>query len=317
MKRIRHWLEYIFYRFLMAVIPLLPRKAVVGLARFFGRVGPKLIFWEAEKARVNLDLVYGDSLSRQEKEKILRESFENVAQTSLYFFWSRRLTSDQLRQLVEVPGESLKVASEVTGAGKGAIALLAHYGNWELMGVASGFLNIPRLNVIVRPLKNPLLNEPVNGYRTHSGNRVIERKNAIIKSLRALQRGEVVVLVFDQNADPREGGIFVPFFGLPASTTKAAAILSLRTGAPIVPVTCEPLPEGRYRLRFDPPVEFDPSGDQEQDVERLTAKCNESLEEIIRRRPGPWLWMYKRWRIRPTVEQGPYPAYSKPAKDLR
>ncbi len=316
-KAFRHRLEYGFYRALMVLIPLLPRGCLAPLAKLAGCVGPWLVFWEARKGWVNLDLVYGEALSKTEKGRILRESFENVALTALYFFWSKNLTSGNVQDIVEVPEAGRKALQQMQEGRKGGVALLAHYGNWELMGVATRMLNIPRLNVIVRPLKNPLLNAPVNRFRCRTGNRVIARSGAMMKSLRALRQGELVVLVFDQNVDPEDGGTFAPFLGLLAATTKAAAILALKTGAPIIPVTCEPLPKGRYRLRFDPPVVYTPMGDLDQDVQRLTELCNRHLEEIIRQRPGPWLWMYKRWRIRPTLEQGLYPIYSKPARQLR
>lgn len=316
-KVLRHRLEYSSYRALMALVPAMPRSWLVALARLAGRAGPWLIFWEARKARVNLDLVYGETLSKAGKRRVLRESFENVALTALYFFWSKNLMPENIQDVVEVPQASREVLQRLKEGQRGAVALLAHYGNWELMGVATALLGAPRLNVIVRPLKNPLLDEPVNRYRCRTGNRVIERSGAMMKARQALRRGELVALVFDQNVDPEQGGTFAPFLGLPAATTKAAAILALKTGAPLVPATCEPLPGGRYRLRFDPPVDYQEEGDFERDVQWLTERCNRHLEEIIRERPGPWLWMYKRWRIRPTLEQGPYPDYSKPERRLR
>jgi len=316
-KRVRHRTEYLFYRFLMRAIPLLPHRWLSPLARAGAWIGPRLIFWEARKARANLDLVYGDRLTKADKESILRESFGTLALTALYFFWAKNLTKKSIQDYVEFPENVGRAAEEVEKAGRGAIALLGHYGNWELMGVAVGYLDCPPLNVIVRPLKNPLLDESVNQYRCRSGNRVIEREGSMMKAVRVLRRGELLGLVFDQNVDPSEGGTFAPFLGLPAATTKAAATLSLRTGAPIIPVACDPLENARYRLRVEPPVAFEPSGDFDQDVQRLTEECNRRIEAMIQRKPGAWLWMYKRWRIRPTVERGEYPVYSKPERRLR
>ncbi len=316
-KPFRHRVEYAFYRVLMVSIPHLPHACLVRLARWASFIAPMVVFWEARKARVNLDIAFGDSISRAEKKRIVRESFENVILTALYFFWSKNIDADNLEEFVEVPPASREVMKEVNRSENGTIVVLGHYGNWELMGVAMGYLDFPRNHIIVRQLKNPLLNDGVNAYRSKSGNRIVDRDRAMLPSLRALQRGEVVVIVCDQSIDPKLGGLFVPFFGLPAATTKAAAALSLRTGAPIMPATCEPLPGGRYRLRFDPLIRFSPREDREADIERLTAICSAHLEQTIRQRPGPWVWMYKRWRIRPTRERGRYPRYSKPAKDLR
>jgi len=316
-KPFRHRVEYGFYQLLMVSIPLIPHVCLTPLARWVSFVAPVVAFWEARKARINLKIAFGDSISRSEKRRIVRESFENLVLTALYFFWSKNINAENLDQFVEVPPASREVMKEVNRSERGTIAILGHYGNWELMGVAMGYLDFPLSHIIVRQLKNPLLNNVVNAYRSKSGNRMIDRDHSMLPSLRALQRGEVVAIVFDQSIDPKLGGIFVPFFGLPAATTKAAAALSLRTGAPIMPATCEPLPGGRYRLRFDPLIRFSPGEDREADIERLTAICSAHLERTIRQRPGPWVWMYKRWRIRPTRERGRYPRYSKPAKDLR
>ncbi len=269
-KPFRHRVEYAFYRLLMVSIPLLPHGCLVRLARGVSFVAPVAVFWEARKARVNLEIAFGHSISRSEKRRIVRESFENVILTALYFFWSKNIDADNLDRFVEVPPASREVMKDVNRSENGTIVVLGHYGNWELMGVAMGYLDFPRSHIIVRQLKNPLLNDSVSAYRSKSGNRIIDRDRAMLPSLRALQRGEVVVIVFDQSIDPKLGGLFVPFFGLPAATTKSVAALSLRTGAPIMPATCEPIPDGRYRLLFDPLIRFSPGEDREADIERLT-----------------------------------------------
>jgi len=317
-KPFRHRLEYGLHQFMMMWISRLPRPGLVVLARFLGWLGSHLIFWEVKKARENLDLVFGSDKSRKEKREIIRESFENAAMIILDYFWSKNFTKETFQEIFEFPDSSRKIIDQLKAQGKGGVALLAHYGNWELLGVGGGFLDIPRLNIIVRPLKNPLLDGPVNRYRSLSGNRVIKRDGySMLRLFRALKRGEFAVLVIDQNVSPEKGGIFAPFFGLPTATTKAAAVLHLRTGAPLLPVVCERRPAGKYIFRADPPFVFEPSGDFDADVERITERCNKTLEDTIRKCPGPWLWSYKRWRIRPTLHRGRYPSYSKPTKKIR
>ena len=81
----------------------------------------------------------------------------------------------------------------------------------------------------------------------------------------------------------------------PASTTSAIAALALRTGAPIIPVFALPMPRGRYRLVYEPPVE-PPGPDDPDPVRTYTQRCTDVLEEYVRRYPHLWLWMHRRWR---------------------
>ncbi len=115
--------------------------------------------------------------------------------------------------------------------------------------------------------------------------------------MRALRAKRGVAIVIDQDA--RRSGIFVPFFGHPASTTPTLALAALRTGAIVVPTFCLPLPGGRYRIVYEPPVSVIDTGDREADVRRLTAHCTSIVEGWVRRHPQFWLWMHRRWKTAP------------------
>jgi Kdo2-lipid IVA lauroyltransferase/acyltransferase len=101
---------------------------------------------------------------------------------------------------------------------------------------------------------------------------------------------------------PREG-IEVPFFGHPAMTTPVLARLSLRTGAPVVPVFAYPAPRSRYQMVVREPI-LPPAGvtDLPEAVAALTRRYLAVIEEEIRSRPEMWLWMHRRWDRRPAAE---------------
>ena len=129
----------------MTLMPLLPHRLLLVIARVAAWVGPVLVFWEANKARVNLEIAFGDSLSKKEKNRILRESFENVILTALYFFWSPNINADNVQDFIELPPSSVENIRKIKKLGKGAIGILCHYGNWELMGLGGGFYEFPRV----------------------------------------------------------------------------------------------------------------------------------------------------------------------------
>jgi KDO2-lipid IV(A) lauroyltransferase len=92
--------------------------------------------------------------------------------------------------------------------------------------------------------------------------------------------------------------VFAPFFGIPASTSKGLAVISLRTGAPVVPVFIRRVDGGRHRVEFEAPLPFPAAGD----VTGYTAAFNRTIEAAIRRAPEQWFWMHERWRTRPRAQ---------------
>jgi KDO2-lipid IV(A) lauroyltransferase len=112
--------------------------------------------------------------------------------------------------------------------------------------------------------------------------------------LQALRQGRMVGILLDQNA-ARSEGVFVPFFGVPASTSKGLALIALRTRAPVVPVFIRRLGAGRHRVEVG--AALPPPADD--DVVAYTAAFNRAIEAAIRQAPEQWFWMHNRWRTRP------------------
>jgi Kdo2-lipid IVA lauroyltransferase/acyltransferase len=118
-----------------------------------------------------------------------------------------------------------------------------------------------------------------------------------------LRRGEVLAMLVDQDA--RDQGVFVPFFGREASTLKSPAMLSIRTGAPILPFIGRREKDGRIAVEIAEPFVADGSSDREEDLERATARFTKVIEDWIRKSPEQWLWLHRRWK---TQRNGNVPA---------
>ena len=184
-----------------------------------------------------------------------------------------------------------------------ALLLTAHLGNWELLPVACRLTGY-RLSVVLRPLDAPWLDRLARRMRERSGVDLIDKRSALRPVLRALAEGAMVGILLDQNASRREG-VFVPFFGHPASTSKSMAVLALRTGTPIVPAFIRREDAGAHRVVVGPPLAPPRSeGDVEAAIVALTARCTEAIEAAIRKTPEQWLWMHDRWRTRPPEDRG-------------
>lgn len=180
-----------------------------------------------------------------------------------------------------------------------ALGLSAHLGNWELLALAHR-LTPYSLTVVVRPLDSPALQALAERVRRKTGVEIIAKRRALGAVLSALAAGRIVGILLDQNATRREG-VFVPFFGRPASTSRALAVLALRTGAPIVPIFARREPGGRHRVSVHPVLPVPETNDPERAVVELTAACARTIEGAIRETPEQWLWMHDRWRTGPAA----------------
>jgi KDO2-lipid IV(A) lauroyltransferase len=251
-------------------------------------------------ALANLERALGSERSETERIRIARASFAHLglllADTPAF----ARVRPDRLEKYARFEG--LEHARAAYAKGRGVFIFSGHYGNWEMVALIQGFLGLP-LAMVTRPLDNPYLERILFRYRTLSGNQVIHKRGAAREMIRALRRGWGVAIVIDQNVRG-EDGIFVDFFGTPASTTPALATLALKTDVPIVPVFGVPEPDGRYRIRYLPELEFQRSGDTRRDIFDLTQRCTRVIEDQIRREPEYWVWMHRRWRTRPREEAG-------------
>jgi KDO2-lipid IV(A) lauroyltransferase len=196
--------------------------------------------------------------------------------------------------------------------GRGVLFATAHLGNWELSAFAHALFRAP-MNVVVRPLDNPLIDRLVELRRALSGNRPIFKKDFARAILKALAANQAVGILIDQNTTP-DAGVFVDFFGVPACAGTGFAKLAAHSGAAVIPgFALWSEEERRYILRFYPPIPI--TGDAARDTQALQSK----LEEVIRRYPDQWLWIHRRWKTRPPGEPSLYettPAPSGASKAL-
>jgi KDO2-lipid IV(A) lauroyltransferase len=216
------------------------------------------------------------------------------------------LSPEAMLARVDVDGEER--ARQAYAQKKGVLFITGHFGFWEIHAIVHALRTEP-IGVLARALDNPPLNDLLEKIRQQTGNTVIYRKGTIRRVLRMLQDGHGVAVLIDQHIQARDA-ISVDFFQRPASTTSAVAALALRTGARVIPVFALPLPDGRYRIIYEHPVE-PPPADSEDAIREFTQRCTDVLEMYVRRHPELWLWMHRRWRDAETLGEpvpGMFPA---------
>jgi KDO2-lipid IV(A) lauroyltransferase len=276
----------------------LPRRATLAIGRALGRCLGDLDRRHVAIAAANLRHAFPE----WDESRVLRTARAVYAHFGSVLFdilWLKSRTPEQIRSLIEVSGR--EHVERAMAAGKGAVLVTGHIGNWELHGVGHGLLFGP-IHVVARPLDNPDLDRRLCEMRTMAGNTVLYKQRALARILRALRDGGGIAILIDQNVQPGDG-IFVDYFGRQAATTTVAAALAVKTGCALVPCRTELLPDGRYRLTYAPALEWSSSGDRAADIACLTQRLTRQIEDWVRETPEQWLWMHRRWKTRPPREQ--------------
>src|SRR4029079_7712946 len=166
-------------------------------------------------------------------------------------------------------------------AGRPAIIFGGHLGNWEIAALAAGQYGLD-VAQIYRAANNPLVDRMVARFRGTGSEFIPKGAVASRRALAALRRGAHLTLLVDQKLGD---GIPVPFFGRPAMTGPALALLALHFDCAVLPARVERLRGARFRLTIDPPLALPRSGNRAADVAALMAAVNRTLEAWIRERP--------------------------------
>lgn len=296
----KHAIEYALAAGIGALLRLLPRRVRLAIGRAFG----SLVFaLDARHRRVTIDNVsqaYGDEKTDEEKRALAEGAFRHFGAMLFELISLGEPSAEEIDGLVEFVG--VEHLERARARGKGVIILSGHFGNWEVQGVAHGYRFGP-ISVLARVQDNPYLNRWLQRMRAVSGNKVVYKKDALSQMRRLLRKGEMVAFLHDQNVH-LEDAVFVDFFGRKAATTPVPSWFALRMDAALVPGYCYPLPDGRYRAEYLPPIDVDRYRDMDRNeaIAALSQEMATVQETFIRRHPEFWLWMHRRWRTRPPEE---------------
>ena len=311
-KRIRYRLEWVGLLLATKLIPLCSRRVCYCLAQTAGALLSVVDRDRYQVALANLEVAFGDAFSLDERRKIARESFQHFARTMVDLLWSPRLTQENFSQFIEL--ENFGETARDTGPERSVMIACYHYSNFEWLSLACGFLDL-KGTIISQEFKNSLLDPIFKELREQSGHEFVPRERGIMRLYKVLRRKGRTALLVDLTVPPTQGAVVIDCFGLKTSVTSAHAWLHERTGVPIIPAHCEPLPNGRYRLVFHPKI----ANRVDMTHQEIAQASWNSFEPYVRKNPAPWLWMYKHWRYRPANPDRPYPSYAnfyRPFEDL-
>ncbi|MGZ8455907.1 MAG: lysophospholipid acyltransferase family protein [Gemmatirosa sp.] len=289
-----HRMEYAALRGAIGGLGALPWERATAVGSWLGRIGyaPAGIRRGVTERQIAAAFPEYDAARVSE---IARASYESLGRTTIEAALVPRLGRAGLLALFERV-EGWELLEEARAAGRGAILVTGHLGNWELGGSYIAARGMP-IDGVARQMANPLFDRYLTATREEFGVAVVWDGVAVRRTPRSLRENRVVGMISDQGALGL-ASTYVPFFGRPAKTPRGPAVFALRLRVPVVFAVSVRLPNGRFLLSIErvPVVE---TGDREHDVDTIVATYTGMLERWVRRYPEQYFWQHRRWKHQP------------------
>lgn len=273
-------LAYLLYRTAQYVALNLPLKSAYAVAEFFADLKRLISPRDRRNVRFNLGIIA--NVSGREREAMVKQVFRNFGKHVVDFLRFPKVNEDFISRHVDIEGRE-----HIDGVLKkgSAILLSAHLGSWELGGAAIGLLKYP-VSVVALKHKSKYVTSLFESQRSSMGMEVIPLGGAWRRCLDTLKNGRALGLVGDRCYT--NNGAWVEFFGRKAFLPKGPAVLSLTTGAPIVPIFLIRKKDDTFKLIFDKPIAFTLTNDKESNERILMGLCAKAMERRIKEHPDQW-----------------------------
>jgi KDO2-lipid IV(A) lauroyltransferase len=287
---------YLGVRLIVGIAQALSTEQSYALARLIGGVLYRFDRRHRTVGLENLQHAFGDRYNSAQRDAIIRGVYRHFATMLMEILQiPRKMHLETWRRRIVLNGHVPIVGRLL--AGGPVIMVTGHFGNWEMGGYLFGVFGFPP-NSVARTLDNPYLDRYLRSFRERTGQKLIPKTGGYDQMLEVLRGGGVLSFLADQDAG--QNGLYVDFFGRPASTHKAIALLALEHRAPVVVGYARRIGPGfRYEVGCSDLIEPDEFLDDPDGVLRLTQRYTAALETVIRRDPDQYLWLHRRWKHQP------------------
>lgn len=223
-------------------------------------------------------------MDRKARAKLGQAMGRAMGQTLFEIYHCAEFQSRQDKFHAEGPGLAALIAAR--DAGKGALIVSGHFGQWEAVRAVLKTRGM-ETGAIYRRQPNPHYQRRLRAGIEAGGMPILETGRTGTKSLiRHLRTGGFMAILLDEK---HTDGAALPFLGHPALTSLAAAELALKYDLPMVPAYGLRHADGEsFDVIFEAPIPH-------SDPVTMTQAFNDSLSARIRAHPDQWYWMLRRW----------------------
>jgi Kdo2-lipid IVA lauroyltransferase/acyltransferase len=290
MKKIQHIIEYFSVVLALPFFLIIPYIIRCKIGGYLGLAIYYILKSRRAIALNNVSRSFPDNNYLWHK-KICRDSFRNFGISAMEFVQLKKFDNKFIDKYITIEGEEhIKVALAL---GKGIIGICPHLGNWEYVAAYVATKGYP-VSVIMKRQSNRYVNNLIERLRTSFGMELIYKNKAGFPVVRALKKNKIVAFVADQDAG--KNGIFVDFFGRPASTAQGPARFAQSYNSPAMIFAGVRGKNGTFKIVISPILKFDYNKNNKTAIFKNTMQWTHAIEEYIRKYPEQYFWMHRRWK---------------------
>ena len=290
------YLVYLGARVAIMFVEMLPVRTGYALAR---AIGSAIYHLDRRHRKIAIDQLRS-SFPHWPEAKIRRTakaSIRNMVCMGLELLLTpRHIRPDTWRRHIRLRNMENVVATLIA-RDRPMVLVTGHFGNWELAGYFSAAIGLA-FSSVARQIDNPYINDLIFGVRERAGQQMIYKQGAAAQVARAFDSNEAVSMVCDQDAGAR--GLFVDYFGRPASTFKSIGLLAMQYDAPVAVICCRRL-EGQFNFEIFNQRLIEPSewALKDDPLRWITQEYTTALEAAVRTQPDQYFWVHRRWKHAP------------------
>ncbi len=276
-----HIITFYILQFFKKSFSILNAKKRFYLSSKIGSIFYLYLRIRKKQARGNIKRAF-PNLDSGEVEKILKETYLNFCHNFIELVSLPKSYKD-----INIKVKGVKVLQSSLNQKKGVVFVTGHFGAWEILGqwVAR---NVPLFVGVAQKQKNKGAHDFFVNQREIAGIKHIFRGGSIKQMYNVLSKNGLLGLVSDQDA--KKKGIFVDFFGIPASTPKGAALFHANTKAPILLGVCIKENFREYKIHFKT------INTKNKNIKEITQEYTSHLESYIKEYPDQYFWFHRRWK---------------------
>jgi len=283
-------IEYYLLKFLSFIVSRLSINSARRLAKILAYFFYYLIPIRKEVVLKNLKIAFPE-LNDVEIRKLAKKTYKNLFIVLVEILYLPHLKKEEIENLVHI--KNPEVIYNALELNKGLIFVSAHFGNWEILALSSALKLKTQFSIVTKPLRNPFVDEFINNWRTKFGNKVVPLGLSVKNIFKELLEKKIVALLADQRAS--ENSLQMNFFNKLTHVYEGPAVLSIKTGAPLIFAIAIRNNDYTYRVELQEISKPDLENEQEK-IKVMTEKYISLLEDYIRIYPEQWLWFHNRWR---------------------
>ncbi|PHO11671.1 lipid A biosynthesis acyltransferase [Malaciobacter marinus] len=290
-RKIKDCYRYVLYNIFKFIVLITPKFITKYILIFIAHLANRFNKEHLHIANVNLDLVYGDSITKEKKEEIILTSYKSLLFNLYEFVENQHISKEKLISKANIINED--VILNAIKKNRKIIYITAHYGGWEI-ALPYVALKYGKLAVVNRKMDNPYINDMYEKARDRNNITMLEKKSAAKGMLKAFKDKKAVALVIDQHM---KNGIEIDFFNKKVMATDATSRLALKLDAVIIPIFCVMNNFRDYTLKVGEEIDCKKINFKTDDhIKELTQIQSNIIEKQILEYPHLWFWQHKRWK---------------------